>query len=114
RLDYACDKYENREHDCSAVYGEIKTKENTSSLNQDLYRLAYYTENAIDIYNLEMFLSFQAIGTHVHSYSMTLQHESAYVFMNIATLKVPTQRADLKNILLELDTITQLAHDTVC
>ncbi|KAI9278875.1 hypothetical protein BDA99DRAFT_493327 [Phascolomyces articulosus] len=116
RPDYVCDKYANHEYDHSTVYGEIKTNESIGGLNRDLYQLAYFTKNAIDTYNLGMCLSFQAVGTIVHFYSMTLQHESVYVLIDIATLKIPTQRADLRNILLELDTITQLAylHDTLC
>jgi hypothetical protein len=110
RPDYVCDKYTNHEYDYSTVYGEIKTSENTSSTNQDLYRLAYFTKNTIDTNNLGMALAFQAIGTTIHFYAMTLQHESVYVFMDIATLKIPTQRADIRNLLLELDTISQLAH----
>lgn len=68
------------------------------------------------MYNLGMCLSFQAIGTLVHFYPITLQHQSSYVFMDIGTLKIPTQRADIRNILLEIDTIVQLAHlhDTLC
>lgn len=63
-----------------------------------------------------MCFSFQAIGTLVHFYHMPLQHESAYVFMDIATLRIPTQRADVRNILQEIDAITQPAHfhDTLC
>ncbi|KAI9022720.1 hypothetical protein CLU79DRAFT_750374 [Phycomyces nitens] len=97
RPDYICDKYTNQDYDYSTVYGEIKTSENTSNLNQDLYRLAYFSKNAVDTYNLGMCLSFQAIGTLVNFYSMTLQHEAT-------------------EILLELDTLTQLAHihDTLC
>lgn len=41
RPDYVGDKYKNNEYDYSTLYGEIKTNENTSNLNQDLYRLAY-------------------------------------------------------------------------
>ncbi|KAG0735862.1 hypothetical protein G6F57_010181 [Rhizopus arrhizus] len=116
RSDYVCDKYKNHEYDYSTLYGEIKTNENTSNLNQGLYRLAYFTKNAIEMYNLGMCLSFQAIGTLVHFYPMTLQHQSSYVFMDIAALKIPTQCADLRNILLELGTIVQLSrlHDTLC
>lgn len=117
RPDYVCDKYANHEYDYSTVCDEIKTNDNTSSLNRDLYRLAYLTKNRIDTYNLGMCLSFQAIGTLVYFYPMTLQHKSAYVFIYILLLlKIPTQRVNLRNILLELDTITQLAHlhDTLC
>jgi hypothetical protein len=57
-----------------------------------------------------MSLVFQAIGTDIHFYAMSLQHQSIYVFMDIASLKIPTQRADIRNLLLELDTISQLAH----
>ncbi|KAI8084181.1 uncharacterized protein B0P05DRAFT_466680 [Gilbertella persicaria] len=87
RPDYVCDKYKNQEYDYPTLYGEIKTNENISKLNQDLYRLAYFTKNAIETYNLGTCLSFQAIGALVHFYPMTLQHQSSYVFMNIATLK---------------------------
>ena len=39
--------------------------------------------------SLGMVLAFQAIGTAIHFCSMALQHESTYVFMDIATLKIP-------------------------
>ncbi|KAI9473986.1 MAG: hypothetical protein EXX96DRAFT_621614 [Benjaminiella poitrasii] len=51
RPDYVCDKYVNHEYDYSTVYGEIKTKESTNSLNQDLYRTVHFRKNAIDTYN---------------------------------------------------------------
>lgn len=110
RPDYIYDKYTNHEYDYSTVYGKIKTGENTSSVNQNLYRLAYFTKNAIDTNNLEMTQGFQATGTTIHSYAMTLQYESVHVFMDIATLKIPTQRVGIRKLLLELDKISQLAH----
>lgn len=64
RPDYVCDKYKNHEYDYSTLYGEIKTNENTSNLNQDLYRLAYFTKNAIEMYNLGMCLSFYFKDTY--------------------------------------------------
>lgn len=86
RPDYIRGKYTDHEYDYSTVYGQIKTCENTSNMNQDLYWLAYFTKNAMNPSNLGMVLAFQAI----HFCFMTLQHESAYAFMDIATLEIPT------------------------
>ncbi|KAL0087514.1 hypothetical protein J3Q64DRAFT_1484646 [Phycomyces blakesleeanus] len=96
--------------------GEIKMNDNMNSLNQDLYRLTYFTKNTVDTFDFGMCLYFQAIYTVVHFYPMSLEHESAYVFTDIASVKIPTQRADIINTLLELDIIIRLAHldNTLC
>lgn len=100
RPDYICDKYKNREYNYLTIFDEIKTEVNTNDLNHDLYRLAFFTKNAIEKYNLGICLSFQTY----------------YVLMDIATIKIPTQRADLRDILLNLDVIVQLLklHDIFC
>jgi hypothetical protein len=119
RPDYKVDIYaQEYRYSYTNAYGEIKPSSNVSPtlLVNDFYRLAIFSKDAIDAFNLNQVLSFQVIGSCITFFSMSLSYHHLYTYTELARLHIPTKKSDLLNLIGHLDNLVfiSLVHKNFC
>ncbi|EIE76337.1 hypothetical protein G6F46_005590 [Rhizopus delemar] len=106
------------EYQFTNVYGEVKPNATISPtlLVNDFYRLGIFCKDAIDKFNLEQILAFQAVGSCITFFVMTLAYPQLYTFTELIRFHIPTKKADFLEMIGYLDNLIFISsiHKNYC
>ncbi|ORX48859.1 hypothetical protein DM01DRAFT_1338504 [Hesseltinella vesiculosa] len=116
RPDYEVAVYEQYQLSFRTCFGELKGEGSSDvSAIMDFYRLGVFAKLEIVASNLTGVLCFQALGTTITFYTLTLPHPTLYTFTEITTVTIPKTKNDIMSLICALDDLFKIAtyHRTI-